>query len=316
MPILTYEDAHQELRAIEDKREALICFLTGKTSYKHMPMQPIVQDEHGVVRFKENKIVRDLVDSGKLDLNATAHYPFEDRSQLSQLIGYSVSGWGGLSTVSIDELALSEVLQKRLTEQLPIRADMTLVPRGLLSCLAQTRYHNGHWVVRRTAEKDLEVEWIDRSFCGMCSYDLSENEQLPSESDITVTVYIHGNKVTWGLIGDENNDDIKGGVNLLVDINWFDVTDKEGTYVFTLDKIIDLIGNDLAKDIKDLSNHLVRIGNALLIEKDLPKDLKLRTLGNCVANITDGELCLEYNQVSTAMNVEYLLAFLRRYPVP
>lgn len=72
---------------------------------KRQPMQPIVFDPKGVVRFKENKIVRymlDLCTDRKLcDLNTLALIPFpeEDWEQLMQLIGYSVSGYGDLSFV-------------------------------------------------------------------------------------------------------------------------------------------------------------------------------------------------------------------------
>lgn len=66
------------------------------------PMQPIVLDAQGTVRFQSNAIVRFLVDVAGLkgmDLNALAVMPFsiEDRNQLAQLIGYSVSGFGDLS---------------------------------------------------------------------------------------------------------------------------------------------------------------------------------------------------------------------------
>lgn len=65
------------------------------------PMQPLIRDEHGTVRFKANKIVRALMDQGPMDLNAIAasNYPQEDRVQLAQLIGYSLSGFGELSYV-------------------------------------------------------------------------------------------------------------------------------------------------------------------------------------------------------------------------
>lgn len=63
------------------------------------PMQPIILDEEGVVRFKSNKIVEFLLDAGPFDLNQLALMPFDadDRMQLAQLIGYSVSGFGDLS---------------------------------------------------------------------------------------------------------------------------------------------------------------------------------------------------------------------------
>lgn len=65
------------------------------------PMQP-VQFVGEVIRFKPNKIVEWLCDTGRLDLNEVACMGFsdEDREQLAQLVGYSVSGYGDLSYVS------------------------------------------------------------------------------------------------------------------------------------------------------------------------------------------------------------------------
>ncbi len=66
------------------------------------PIQPLLRDEHGTVRFKENAIVRYLLDNGGIDLNKLATLPFSqnDREQFAQLIGYSLSGFGDLSYVS------------------------------------------------------------------------------------------------------------------------------------------------------------------------------------------------------------------------
>lgn len=67
-------------------------------------MQPIVLTE-GVVRFKQNTIVRDLLDFATergFSLNTivlrvdNGTYPVEDLIQLDQLVGYSVSEFGGL----------------------------------------------------------------------------------------------------------------------------------------------------------------------------------------------------------------------------
>lgn len=68
---------------------------------KH-PIQPLVPDSSGVLRFKENAIVRYLLDNGKIDLNDLARLEFhqEDREQFAQLIGYSLSGYGDLPYVS------------------------------------------------------------------------------------------------------------------------------------------------------------------------------------------------------------------------
>lgn len=66
------------------------------------PQQPVANDGTGVWRFKANKIIRYLCDSGKLNLNEIAIMPFpaEDRMQIAQLLGYSVSGYGDLSYVT------------------------------------------------------------------------------------------------------------------------------------------------------------------------------------------------------------------------
>lgn len=68
---------------------------------KH-PVQPLDLDEHGVLRFKANAIVRFLLDAGPFDMNKLAMMNFsqEDREQFAQLIGYSLSGFGELSYVS------------------------------------------------------------------------------------------------------------------------------------------------------------------------------------------------------------------------
>lgn len=66
------------------------------------PMQPVVTDEHGVKRFKENKIVRYLLDAGGIGLNAIDLIPFnrEEREHFAQLIGYSLAGFIKLDYVS------------------------------------------------------------------------------------------------------------------------------------------------------------------------------------------------------------------------
>jgi hypothetical protein len=65
------------------------------------PLQPISKDEDGTVRFTPNKIVRALLDTGVLDMNAIGRMDFsrEDREQFAQLIGYSVRGFGELPYV-------------------------------------------------------------------------------------------------------------------------------------------------------------------------------------------------------------------------
>ena len=74
------------------------------------PIQPLAKDTKGVLRFKENTLVRALLDHGQatgLGLNdlacmfSTPEYA-DDWQQLAQLIGYSLSGYGELSYVSDD----------------------------------------------------------------------------------------------------------------------------------------------------------------------------------------------------------------------
>lgn len=81
---------------------------------KH-PMQPIVMDRK-VARFKKNAIVRFLLDSGPNDLGTIALMPFskEDRAQLAQLIGYSVSGFGELPYASKKLVAKADAEVERI----------------------------------------------------------------------------------------------------------------------------------------------------------------------------------------------------------
>lgn len=74
------------------------------TDYK-LPMQPLVIDSHGTLRFKENPIVRKLLDYATecgygLNEIALEEFDAEDQMQLAQLIGYSLSGYGTLSYVT------------------------------------------------------------------------------------------------------------------------------------------------------------------------------------------------------------------------
>jgi len=97
---------------------------------KH-PVQPVIQDEHGVHRFKQNKIVvflADLAADKGMTLNDLQgmDFPDEDWEQFSQLTGYSVSGLCDLSYVT-DRVAnkglkRSEKLTKHL-EKITPKAD-------------------------------------------------------------------------------------------------------------------------------------------------------------------------------------------------
>ena len=57
---------------------------------KKQPMQPMYLDGGTTVRFKENAIVRYLLDAGPFDMNHIAMLPNisrQDREQFAQLIG-------------------------------------------------------------------------------------------------------------------------------------------------------------------------------------------------------------------------------------
>jgi hypothetical protein len=81
------------------------------------PMQPLhrVQD---VIRFKDNKVVRYLLDCGGINLNELAKIGYlfsqDDWEQFYQLIGYSVSGYGELSNVSEESKNLASDLASQL----------------------------------------------------------------------------------------------------------------------------------------------------------------------------------------------------------
>lgn len=82
------------------------------------PMQPIIKDESGTIRFKENAIVRLLLESPRpLNLNDLALIDFspEDQIQFAQLIGYSLSGFHELSYVT-DEAAAAATKAAREIE--------------------------------------------------------------------------------------------------------------------------------------------------------------------------------------------------------
>lgn len=73
----------------------------------HHPIQPLIKDADGVVRFKENAIVRFLIEwaadhgCGHNDL-ARMTFTDSDRQQFAQLVGHSLSGYGNLPYVSSD----------------------------------------------------------------------------------------------------------------------------------------------------------------------------------------------------------------------
>lgn len=58
-------------------------------------MQPVVMDDRKVIRFQKNAVVAWLFDKGAINLNELAlqGFPAEDKEQVLQLLGLSVSGF-------------------------------------------------------------------------------------------------------------------------------------------------------------------------------------------------------------------------------
>ena len=100
------------------------------------PRQPAVMRD-GVERFKENHIVRYLLDAGPFDLNQLAMIPFsqENRQQFAQLIGYSVCGYEELSYVEDGDLTVAHPVGggtewRDTFEQMPNDGEPVLVSGG------------------------------------------------------------------------------------------------------------------------------------------------------------------------------------------
>lgn len=89
------------------------------------PMQPVIMDRKGTVRFKQNAIVAHLLDNGPFDMNALTAIEFtdEDREQFAQLIGYSVGGYGELSYVSDESYDRAEQAANLLMQKWSTLAD-------------------------------------------------------------------------------------------------------------------------------------------------------------------------------------------------
>lgn len=84
-----------------------------------LPMQPICIASDGVIRFKQNRMVNDVYEFSQkrgLGLNEMAHgdYTQEERMQFAQLIGYSVSGYGGLSYASHESTEKADAVSDAL----------------------------------------------------------------------------------------------------------------------------------------------------------------------------------------------------------
>ncbi|HEP8722238.1 TPA: hypothetical protein VDU44_000093 [Pseudomonas aeruginosa] len=101
-----------QLLLFAEDLKAHIGGLRGQLADTAVPMQPLIKDDHGVARFKANKIVNHLLDYASergCDMTELAklQFPDEDYMQFAQLIGYSVSGYSDLSYVSDDSRGLA-----------------------------------------------------------------------------------------------------------------------------------------------------------------------------------------------------------------
>jgi hypothetical protein len=79
------------------------------------PIQPLYVDDKGVLRFKPNAIVQYLLDKGGLDLNMLAGIEGvsqTDWEQFHMLIGYSLSGFGELSSTSDETYEAADALSQ------------------------------------------------------------------------------------------------------------------------------------------------------------------------------------------------------------
>jgi len=80
---------HDDPRLRRDYPDILVAF----------PNAQFVRDENGVFRFKENALVRWLMDGGKISLNDMAvafqngHFKLDEYMEFYQGLGYSLSGF-------------------------------------------------------------------------------------------------------------------------------------------------------------------------------------------------------------------------------
>ena len=84
-----------------------------------LPMQPICITSDGVIRFKQNRMVNDVYEFSQLrgfglSEMARRDYTQEERMQFAQLIGYSVSGYGGLSYASPESVKKADAIADSL----------------------------------------------------------------------------------------------------------------------------------------------------------------------------------------------------------
>lgn len=102
---LECDDIRLGVKVVNGSRAAMLQGAEPVTTACKLPMQPLAIDAHGTLRFKENPIVRKLLDYATehgygLNEIALDEFEAEYQMQLAQLIGYSLSGYGTLSYVT------------------------------------------------------------------------------------------------------------------------------------------------------------------------------------------------------------------------
>ena len=103
----------EQLRAVFPSQNPM------ETPAARHPVQPIVMVD-GVERFKQNAIVRWLLDRDMHILNKIAmDFSREDQEQFYQLTGHSLSGFGGLPFVSAETVARADLQVTPLDELEP-----------------------------------------------------------------------------------------------------------------------------------------------------------------------------------------------------
>jgi hypothetical protein len=80
--------------------ESSIESVNARESTPEHPVQPLIEEDDGTIRFKANPIVQFMLNAGPFNLNQLGMMPWsaEDRAQLVQLLGYSDVGFGQIPT--------------------------------------------------------------------------------------------------------------------------------------------------------------------------------------------------------------------------
>lgn len=210
------------------------------------PVQPVYEDENGTVRFKPNPIIRDLQEAGVLDLNKiAAKYDKKDISQLNQLIGYSVDGWWYLSTTSqMDKIkaAMQEERRKAFDSidgeinylrkkdditpidaiHVTMDAEQYPLPIELPILFQRMTKFDGHYSLSVNSKDSWEVEWVDSSFHGHCSYNLTPDspDGTPEFPVGTINLKVNENHLWLEKIGEPDSG------QAILTFNWPQVSEQ------------------------------------------------------------------------------------------